>query len=226
MGVTLITLTGGRPDAFALCERWVNQQTYQGPLQWIVVDDCEPQTTLTMGQDLINPLPHWKPGQNTQHRNMLAALKLVKYDKILHVEDDDWYARTYVETMVAALDKAPLVGQFPSRYYNVAFRTWKDCGNKLQASLCQTGMRAETIPTLKRLCEEKKWLDMSLWPLIEDKLLLPKNEVVGIKGMPGRPGQVAAHRAAGARHMHADTNLDILRSWIGADAELYRRFGE
>jgi len=33
--ITVITPTGDRPEAFALCERWMSQQTYTGQIQWI-----------------------------------------------------------------------------------------------------------------------------------------------------------------------------------------------
>lgn len=224
LGVTLITPTGGRPEAFALCERWAERQTYRGEIQWLVADDGPVDTPCTMGQTVIRPEPRWNPGQNTQFRNILAMLPLVKFDRIVAWEDDDHYAPTYVETMVRRLDEAALVGEFPSRYYNVRDRRWRDCGNSDHASLCQTAMRAETLPALKRICEQQQWIDMALWPRVADKKLFPGHENVGIKGMPGRPGQVRAHRITIG--MSSDPDLSALRSWIGEDAEVYRRFGE
>ena len=223
-GITLITPTGGRPEAFALCELWMKAQTYRGPLQWIVVDDCEPKTITTMGQELVNPLPLWQPGQNTQFRNMLAALPLVRYDKILHWEDDDHYSPEYIDTIARHLDEAELVGEIPTRYYNVRFRAWHPFGNDQHASLCQTGMRSSVIPTLQAICERKKWIDMALWPAVADKKMFHGSMNVGIKGMPGRPGQVRQHR--NSNRMVADPNLEMLRSWIGDDAEAYAKFGE
>ena len=107
MPLTLITPTGGRPEAFALCERWMGRQTYRGDVQWIVVDDCEEATVVTMGQTVIRPQPWWKLGApTTQYANVRAALELVKHDKIVHIEDDDWYGPTYLETTYHRLDAA------------------------------------------------------------------------------------------------------------------------
>ena len=226
-GVTLLTPTGGRPEAFSLCERWISRQTFAGEIQWLVADDCVEPTPCTMGQTVIRPKPFWQSGQNTQFRNMLALLPLVKFDRILHIEDDDFYAPGYIETITIELDQAPLVGEIPTRYYNVRARKWHPFGNDKHASLCQTAMRPEVIPALKSICEQKQWIDMALWRAFPNQRMYHGEQNVGIKGLPGRPGQVAAHKSHSTlRRMVHDPQLGTLRSWIGDDAEAYRRFGE
>lgn len=37
--MTLITPTGVRPKAWSICERLMARQTYDGPVQWVIVDD-------------------------------------------------------------------------------------------------------------------------------------------------------------------------------------------
>ena len=223
MGLTLITPTGGRPEAFSLCERWIARQTYRGEVQWIVVDDCERSTPLTMGQVSIRPQPFWRLGENSQHRNILAALPLVQFDKVLIIEDDDWYAPTYLETMAWRLEAAPLVGEYPGRYYNVRSRMWMDCGNDKHASLFQTGIRAKYLPLLKGVCESGALIDVALWGTAGEKQLFGGNETVGIKGLPGRPGQGWPHRHGGEL-MTPDPDLELLCWWIGEDARAYREF--
>ena len=69
-GVTLITPTGYRPEAFGLCIEYVWRQTYNGPLQWIVVDDGHPAMPFNgelfeiRGTEVtrIFPVPSWVPG--------------------------------------------------------------------------------------------------------------------------------------------------------------------
>jgi hypothetical protein len=225
-GLTLLTPTGARPEAFALCEKWLERQTYQGEIQWLVADDGPVPTPCTMGQTVIRPEPFWQPGENTQFRNLLALFPLIKYDKIVHWEDDDWYGPGYLETVSKWLDEAPLVGEIPTRYYNVRARSWNPFGNDKHASLCQTGMRPEVLPVLKRICEARRWVDMALWKDFPGKMFAGEQNV-GIKGLPGRPGQVGAHQNPRTlRRMVADPNLETLRSWIGEDAEAYRKFGE
>ena len=229
MPLTLITPTGGRPEAFALCERWMGRQTYRGDVQWIVVDDCEEATVVTMGQTVIRPQPWWKLGApTTQYANVRAALELVKHDKIVHIEDDDWYGPTYLETTYHRLDAAPLVGECPARYYNARFRRWMNCGNRAHASLFQTAMRAEVIPTLRQICQAREWIDLSLWERVPEarQALFFGEETVGMKGLPGRPGHIWAHRRQALVRMAADPQLEKLREWIGDDAAEYGRFHE
>ena len=51
--IQLLTPTGMRPEAFALCERWMAAQTYDGPCTWFVVDDGAVPLKLT-------PPPGWR----------------------------------------------------------------------------------------------------------------------------------------------------------------------
>jgi hypothetical protein len=140
-GVTLITCTGGRQKALALCTTFFVRQTWTGPLQWIIVNDVtdgpRPFPVLgnveahryPAGQPIdflmtnVGPTPPWQPGQNTLARNLLAAISEVRYDKVLFIEDDDWYAADFVVTMVDLLDRGHgIVGSPTSRYYHLPTR--------------------------------------------------------------------------------------------------------
>jgi hypothetical protein len=222
-GITLLTPTGDRQAAFTLAERWMERQTFRGDIQWLVADDGAIPTRCTMGQTVIRPAPLWRPGQNTQFRNLLELLPLIRFDRILHCEDDDWYARTYIETMARRLEQSPLVGEYPARYYNVRYRHWRDCGNDAHASLFQTGMRREMVERLQRICQRRRWIDMALWRATPSQLFRGE-ESVGIKGMPGRAGQVKAHGRLRPGMDTADPDLEKLRMWIGEDAEVYRGY--
>ena len=92
-GVTIITATGCRPEALALCAHFVTRQDYDGPLQWIIVDDGERPSEIdlsrvssTMTVTRLFPKPNWEPGENTLARNLLAAISEVKYDAIVAIE--------------------------------------------------------------------------------------------------------------------------------------------
>lgn len=78
----LLTATGARPEAWALCEQWMARQDYAGPVHWVIVDDGETPQPITFSRDgwtltVIRPLPRWKQGMNTQCRNMLAGLEKI-----------------------------------------------------------------------------------------------------------------------------------------------------
>ena len=224
-GLSVITCTGGRPEAFALLEGWISRQSYTGDIQWIVIDDCDPPTVPLFGQEVIRPVPSWKPGQITLGRNLTCALDYVKYDKIVFCEDDEAYLPDYLKLMDQMLDTADLAGEIPARYYNVRQRMFRVLDNRNHASLCQTGMRSDLIPRLRYLCtSQSPFIDMRLWEPIPDVryLLVPTAQVVSIKGLPGRPGIGIGHRPHG--DWKKDPVLAQLRAWIGADADLYVNF--
>jgi hypothetical protein len=223
--ITLLTCTGGRPEAFALCERWMRRaiERYGREVDWIVVDDCEPATVVTMGQRVVRPEPRWAMGENTHARNMLAGLDAVKTDRLLLIEDDDYYAADYLAVMAELLDLYPVVGEGAARYYNVRRRCWRRMRNFEWAAACQTGLRSDLIPALRNTLGPYTCFDINFWkavPRDRKQLFFGRNLVVGIKGMPGRPGAASGHKPG--PHYVPDPELATLRSWIGEDAEVYR----
>lgn len=211
MYVTVVTLTGGRPEAFALCERWMRRQDYS---RWVVVDDCEPITGSALPDVWVRPRPVWD-GENTVHRNLLAALPHLK-GRVVVVEDDDYYPPGYVQRMARELDKSPLVGMIPAPCYSVHYG-YMEYGNEEHASLAQTAFREELIPRLKQICEAGEFVDMALWKT--GGRLIPNDGFLSIKGLPGRPGYMQQHRKLDPRFRAKE-----LHSLIGSDSEHYKRF--
>ena len=228
--VTLITPTGSRPLAFSMCESMMARQTYKGPLQWIVVDDSWPPTLTMMGQQYVRGPVDWNPSINTQRPNMEAALQHVKGDIILIIEDDDWYAPNYIETMVKLLDFAPIVGEANARYYNIAHRCYAKMLNYYHASLCQTGIRREILPLLhEAVTSGQLYFDCELWKMVREReiesfLAVDLNMAIGMKGLPGRRGIGVGHSPDGFKH---DPDWSVLRSWLPEeDFVIYQELGE
>lgn len=223
--LTLITPTGGRPEAFGLLERWIGRQTWKDPIQWIVVDDVLPNTPLHLGQEPVYPSPKWHPGLNTQKRNIHAALPLVRGELILFVEDDDWYHSTYLAMMVERLRaKALVVGEKYTRYYQLKSRLYEHCGNDSSASLFQMGMHRTHIPNLENALRRPGHIDVQFCRQIRGELLMmePSSTSVGIKGMPGRPGIGSGHAyRKGFKH---DPDGTVFRKWLGNDSEHYKEY--
>lgn len=227
--IQLLTATGARPEAFALCERWMAAQTYVGEVVWIIVDDGQTQTPIHKhpkgwNQVVIRPAPYWTPGSNTQARNLQKGLAAVD-DKLplVIIEDDDYYAPDWLDTVTKALGYAELVGECKARYYNIAHRLGRQLKNNGHASLCSTAMRGAAIDTFRQACQRApKFIDLELWRRHPSRYLFTGGRVVGIKGLPGRGGIGMGHRAG--FQGTADPDLAILRSWIGDDVEAYREF--
>lgn len=221
----LITPTGGRPEAFALLEKWMARQSRKWD-QWIVVDDQFPRTVCTLGQEVL--CPKWSGLEaNTQDINLLMALDHAKCGVIAFIEDDDWYGPTYLEAMMEAVWDNPLVGLSYSKQYNAALRMYRPWFNYSTSPLASTVIDEALISEIRKpLNAGAKFADMELWhsPFAKKwgKVFEPSMQLhVGMKGMPGRYGIGGGHDGA---NMLPDFDLKYLRGLIGNDADDYARF--
>jgi len=225
--LTLLTATGCRPEAWAITEKLAAAQTYAGPVRWIIVDDGEEAQPITFKREgwelvIVRPEPFWKPGQNTQARNLAEGLKLVTPGaKLVVWEDDDYYSDDWLQIVSYKLDSAELVGETMARYYNIKLRRARKLSNCMHSSLCSTGLRGVAIDALRRECVSGvQFIDMNLWRNFRGKkTLFSGGRVVGIKGMPGRGGIGMGHKPD--FRGESDPDGSILRAWIGEDAALY-----
>lgn len=236
-GVTLITCTGGRPESLARCASYVGR--FDNPrgltVQWIVVDDDGGSASAPfpsnarsglLSVSYIKPAHVWSPGMNTLAANLLTAIEHVSHDKILFIEDDDYYHADYMMQQVDRLDNDGLVGEGVSWYYHVPTRRWREMYNVHHASLCQTGMRSSLLGVLSRICSaaNPEFIDWCLWGghvMRSQCLVNGVPRVVGIKGMPGRPGIGVGHRPDLGAGWNTDLDGAKLREWLGNDAEAY-----
>jgi len=226
--IVLITPTGARPLQFNLCRLFMQRQTYEGDVVWIIIDDGVPVTSQCVGKDFregweiikIYPEPRWIEGQNTQVRNIKAGIDLVKSDykkatAIFIIEDDDYYKPNYLERMIDRLDGFDITGEMNTVYYNVTNRRYFTNPNRQHSSLFQTAFNPSAIPLLENSYWHK-FMDCEFWRMPLKKNLFNENNLsVGIKGLPGRGGIGAGHKTG--MNMLWDRNLDYLKSLIGYD---------
>jgi len=246
--LSVITCTSDRPQAFALCKRWMRRQTMpQERIEWICVDDGEHVADVQWPAWHL-PLPPQSAAKESFRQNMLAGLVACTGDKIAILEDDDWYHPDYLSLMSALLDIREIVGCARARYYNLRHRLWRVHPNTAHASLSTTAFSRSLLPTAIKILkdcnftrpENPEQLDGTLWKRsgIPDmlKLLLPESpHVVSIKGMPGKAGlgidhsraEILSGRSSGGRRVYKhDQTGDKLREWIGDDARFYERFAQ
>jgi hypothetical protein len=229
----VITLTGDRLKVFELCKLFMSRQTCK-PFQWIIVDDGiekgDEASEFSFAQYIRRVRNPAEP-KHTLLFQMIEALKRVEYDKVIMMEDDDYYFPTYFETMLSLFDKIEppslieLVGQGQAFYYNFRYQRHHVHDNKAHASLCQTAFRKSLIPTIQRLCRYNTdpFLDMRIWrqPVKKYLLLGAPPLVIGMKGLPGRTGIGNGHIMNKA--FTADVHYQHIRKFIGDDVELYRK---
>lgn len=222
----VITPTGDRPRAWALCQRWMAQQTYSGTVTWYVSDDGqEPQpVTFTRPGYAVQTLRLPSQSGNTQARNLLALLDCIDLQwPVVIWEDDDYYAPDWLNAVAQHLQCAELVGETPARYYNVTLRMGRILKNRHHASLCATALQGSAIKTLMTACQVKQqFIDLDLWKRHPHRYLFTGQQVIGIKGLPGRAGIGMGHSADFTGTLDQDGQL--LRAWLGPDAEAYQEY--
>ena len=228
--VTVITPTGDRPEALALLRRWMATQTRQ-PDQWLIIDDGKKRVKKEEfpGATVIRRRPRTDDPPCTLGENLKAAVPLVAHDKVLVMEDDDWYGPAYIETMAVLLDAHEVVGISGTNYYHPGIPGFREMGRGDHASLSQTGIRKSALPELLRAIPGDGVLpdcsvDLRLWKNCNGNGHLITGEGLklhcSIKGMPGRPGAGVGHDK---RFYTVDPDLIKFNEWCG-DVEAYRGF--
>lgn len=247
-GVTVITPTGDRPLAFALCQRWMRRQTRQ-PDQWIVVDDGK--TPLIPGPTMqyVRREPRSDDPKHTLITNLAAAVPLIRGNKILIMEDDEYYAPRYIEEMASRLEKYEVVGICRSKYYHLPKGGFIRHSNIDHASLAQTGFRSTFLPSVVGLFTGDTYLDIRIWKKAGNVTTLKWGEptvvtnsrtvgngrgllfddgdgddkgclYVGMKGLPGRQGIGCGHREY-SEYLPDSQNREVMRKWIPGDYRVY-----
>jgi len=221
--ITLITPTGDRPLAFALCQNWMKKQTLQS-FQWIVVDDGKIPMKPYVSMEYTRREPQPDDPQCTLTRNFEAALPLIKGNKIIIIEDDEYYAPKYVAEMSLRLNQHEIVGLARAKYYHLFSNRYYKNRNTWHSSLAQTAFRDSFLPEFKKILHANVGsdrIDKSIWRRVKNNkrgfVFTDDNESLyaGIKGLPGRPGRIG--HDSKARHYRwnpPDISHEILKQWI------------
>lgn len=244
-GISVITCTGDRPEVFELCKRWISHQTVK-PEEWVIIDDgiTPMQKPDFAYAKYIRRLPQRTDPKHTMVLNFKEALKYVKCDYIIIMEDDEYYAPNYIYEMLHYLRKYEVVGIGRNKYYHLPLGTYYVHNNMGHASLAQTCFRKSFIPEVNPLIEGDEYLDVRIWNKLfpNETMFKPKpniveyvskdsrgiifddfkNTYVGMKGMLGRYGIGSGHNGIGQK----DDDRKVLRSWVPnqEDYEIYTSF--
>lgn len=218
MRISVITPTADQPTGIRLAERYMAAQTVR-PHEWIVADDGAVPAALTMGQKHL-VRKRTDEGARSLASNMLAALDAATGDVIVVWEHDDAYLPGHLAACLDGLSKSDVHGCSILRYYHVGLRVWCEMRNKGSA-LCQTAFRRELIPDMRDAChgayrDNSVAVDWRFWQDRQALAIGPKT-VIGIKGLPGRPGLGIGHRPKNQRNRKwgEDPSMKKLREWIG-----------
>lgn len=224
--ITVITPTGDRPLAFALCRHWMANQTRK-PDQWLVVDDGKTPLTPTTGMQYIRREPRPDDPQHTLSLNLATAFPLIKGDKILFMEDDDYYAPGYIDEMARHLESHEVVGIIQAKYYYLPTGGYRTHSNFSHCSLSETGFRNSFLPELQGILREREKtdIDLRIWRKVGRRGFRfndsNKPLYLGIKGLPGRTGIGIGHNPAMYQNIKDSADRAMLKKWAPGDSQIY-----
>lgn len=231
--VCIIVPTGERPETFKLCEKYLQRQTFKN-FDLLIIDDGENETEVNIPAQVIRPHIKWKPGDNTQRRNISLALDYIehsgkKYEFLGFMEDDDWYSPTYLQNLMLQRDSFDLIGESNVYFYLFRQQKWRPMQNKNHASLCQTIFRSTLLPIFKEAVKsDKKYIDIEFWRLAKARNIKwfhyeESKHCVGIKELPGRKNIGTQENNTYFNDWREDVNFSKLRELIGEeDCKAYR----
>lgn len=202
-------------------------QTFKN-YEWIVVDDCTPATVCTMNQRYFTGPERWTENNNTQRVNMNLALSKVRGDFIFVIEDDEYYAPQYLQTMMSAFTHSAIVGLSNAHYYKINMPGYSILRNFQHASLSQTAIRKDILQRLKDACNTGHfYFDIELWKRCRNEgvpmtLIGNTSLSIGIKGMPGRGGLTPPHKEN--KGFLLDSGYKVLEKWLGPAIKNYEPF--
>lgn len=230
MKLSLLTCTGDRPEAFALCEKWMRRQTFPAA-QWVVMDDGLRRQSVSCSQE-YHYVP-WMRGKASLTRKIQYVFEhgLFTGDALVFIEDDDYYGPQWLQWVTNALEMDSLVGEGNALYYNVRGRWWCEHHNVSHASLCSTAIARFGWSFLHRLVSisADPFVDYQLWGHYpwSKRVYDPMGfrHTVGIKAMPGRHGYGSGHDATPDHtKWHPDPSGGFLEGILCGDAKHYLPF--
>lgn len=228
--VCVVTCTGGRPELFALCRRWVERQTYK-PSAWIVTTDLPDTPDIPDWATLVRvpkyPLEVEHIPVGIAMWALFVALRNVPKDHaVVIMEDDDWYSPDHIAKAVCQLREAPIVQLgLLWRFHLPEARAAKGRpGNPDQSHLVPgiASFRHDQIGLVSRTI--RAGLTWELPIRFYDGKSCVSIKGVG-HGLPGRAGATTKHQRDHRKTKRAepDPGHAKFRRRLGADAEDYLR---
>jgi len=151
-GVSIITSTGDRPFSFALSEFFVKRQNYKGDIQWVVVDNGKVPMQMNEGQFYIRRVGE----ESSIGKNLLLAISKVRHDRVLIMEDGDWYSHNWITTMLKELKNFYVVGTYPTWQFNLKNSFCWKTGSKEMSVLASMAFQGNGVSDLYSVCERVK----------------------------------------------------------------------
>lgn len=229
MKTCVVTCTGGRPELFALCRKWVERCK---PDVWLVGYDDGVPPDVPDGT-LLAPYSnnHYARTETTRaHRGLSHVLMNVPRDHhVFIMEDDDYYPEHYIWPLYDLLQSGcPLAGPALEVRYHLPQQRFMTLthGNRQPPAAGATAVHADFLGRYSVALLGPHGADHRAWRLIEGGRLTVDTKRISIKGvgygLPGRAGATSKHEPTGKIDTwFGDTNYEMFRNLLNGDADDY-----
>ncbi len=196
---------GDRPEFLENCLRMLKAQTMQPTIIEIVND-----APLSDEKDIT-----------LRYRLGYERLRNKGIEVIALIENDDWYAYNYLETMYnkwLELGKPDLLGQSYTIYYHIKQRAWFTMNHPERSSAMNTFIKPDLI--FDWCVDNDPYTDLHLWLRsgLKGEIFTPKSHIcLGIKHGDGLCGGVN-HVDALHRYTNRDSNMTFLNQIMDSES--------
>lgn len=202
----LIPTRGDRPLFLENCLRMLNNQTVL--ISHIeIVDDSPVNNTCDIT---------WR------YRNGYDRLRNKGFDVIALIEDDDYYAPDYLETIIRAWEahgKPELFGTSYTIYYNLREKSWLTMHHSTRSSAMSTLIKPDLL--FPWTCDNDPYTDIWLWKLLNGVIFVPKKHIcIGIKHGIGLCGG-QHHTTKLERYTNKDPDQISLKEWTDPESFIF-----
>lgn len=215
----LIPTRGDRPQFLAHCMRLLDMQTVK-PTHIEVVSDAPKDPTK---KDIT-----W--------RYRLGCERILQKNPdtecILLIEDDDWYASNYIETMYnnwKAAGSPQVYGVGETIYYHLGMRGWYGQPHPTRASAMSTLLSADGARTMQWPDDFYVFTDIEIWKKLKGSTFRPVTPIsIGIKGYnEGSFFGGIGHRWDNNQYKTKDEDLSWLKNLVDTVSfEFYKKMSE
>lgn len=209
----LVPDRGDRPDFMKKCWEMIERQTVYGELAIRVhIADYAPESSD------IDITQRYKRGCN-------VLFKEDNCNVVIFMENDDWYAPNYIETILKEWAKAgrtEIFGIGQTVYYHIFTNQWVLLRHRRRASM-MSSMVTSKILNIRWPRDNNPYLDVELWDQLRGKTFIPPKHIcIGIKHGIGIVGG-GAHNGDNQHYKNVDADGAWLRGIIGEDYKFYEQ---
>ena len=197
---------GDRPEFLKNCLRMINQQTMQPSMiqlvnDYPITDKCDITWRYRIGYD---------------------RLRNCGLDCILLMENDDWYAPDYIETMVnqwLASGMPEIIGTNYTIYYHIAINKHFTMNHQRRSSAMNTLLKPDL--NFNWCVDHEPYTDLHLWKTLKGHTFCPPKVIsIGIKHGVGLCGG-RNHTCSFHRYINDDSDNSFLIEHMDTESLLF-----